>query len=70
MKNFDIKSICIGFLSASLIFVLMGAKKKKNLGAIVVNSITVLDDGYVGFIMAYNLDQKRTLYLGTGEENN
>ena len=28
MKNFDIKSLCIGFLSASLIFTLMGAKEK------------------------------------------
>ena len=70
MKNFDIKSLIIGFLCASLIFTLMGAKEKKNLGDIVVNSITVLDDGYGGFITAYNQDRKRTLYLGTGEENN
>ena len=70
MKSIDIKSLCIGFLSATLIFTLMGAKKKKNLGDIIVNSITVMDDGYGGFITAYNQDQKRTLYLGTGEENN
>ena len=70
MKNIDIKSLCIGFLGATLIFTLMGAKQKKNLGDIIVNSITVMDDGYGGFITAYNQDQKRTLYLGTGEENN
>ena len=61
MGNIDFKSTCIGFLGAALIFTLMGAKQKKNLGDIVVNSITVLDDGYGGFITAYNQDQKRTL---------
>ena len=70
MKNIDFKSLCIGFLGASLFFTQMGAKQKKNLGDIVVNSITVLDDGYGGFITAYNQDQKRTLYLGTGKEEN
>tara|TARA_B100001996_G_scaffold371154_1_gene346196 strand:+ start:1528 stop:1920 length:393 start_codon:yes stop_codon:yes gene_type:complete len=70
MKDIDTRSLFIGFLSATLIFTLMGAKQKKNLGDIVVNSITVMDDGYGGFITAYNQDQKRTLYLGTGEENN
>ena len=70
MRNIDPKSLCICFLGAALIFTLTGAKQKKNLGDIVVNSITVLDDGYGGFITAYNQDQKRTLYLGTGEENN
>ena len=70
MKIIDIKSLCIGFLSAALIITLTGANKKKNLGDIIVNSITVMDDGYGGFITAYNQDQKRTLYLGTGEENN
>ena len=68
MRNIDPKSLCIGFLGAALIFTLTGAKQKKNLGDIVVNSITVLDDGYGGFITAYNQDQKRTLYLGTGTE--
>jgi len=38
-----------------------------NLGDIVVNSITIRDDGHGGFITAYNQDQKRTLYLGTGK---
>ncbi len=69
MSNIDFKSLCIGFLSATIIFILIGAKQK-NLGDIVVNSITIMDDGYGGFITAYNEDQKRTLYLGTGEENN
>ena len=41
MGNIDFKSTCIGFLGAALIFTLMGAKQKKNLGDIVVNSITV-----------------------------
>ena len=63
MRNIDPKSLCIGFLGAALIFTITGAKQKKNLGDIVVNSITVLDDGYGGFITAYNQDQKRTLYL-------
>ena len=70
MRNIDPKSLCIGILLAALFFTITGAKQKKNLGDIVVNSITVLDDGYGGFITAYNQDQKRTLYLGTGEENN
>ena len=69
MSTIDFKSICIGFLIATIIFILVGAKQK-NLGDIVVNSITIMDDGYGGFITAYNEDQKRTLYLGTGEENN
>ena len=69
MRTIDFKSICIGFLSATIIFILVGAKQK-NLGDVVVNSITIMDDGYGGFITAYNEDQKRTLYLGTGEENN
>ena len=50
------------FLGAALIFTITGAKQKKNLGDIVVNSITVLDDGYGGFITAYNQDQKE-LYI-------
>ena len=70
MRNIDPKSLCIGFLGAALIFTITGATQKKKLGDIVVNSITVLDDGYGGFITAYNQDQKSTLYLGTGEENN
>ena len=67
MKNFDIKSLCIGFLSASLIFMLMGAKEKKNLGDIVVNSITVLDDGYGGFITAY-IKIENALYIWAREK--
>lgn len=70
MKNFDFKSLIIGFLLATIFFTITGAKQKKNLGDIVVNSITVIDDGYGGFITAYNQDQKRTLYMGTGSDNN
>ena len=44
MRNIDPKSLCIGFLGAALIFTITGAKQKKNLGDIVVNSITVLDE--------------------------
>ena len=32
--------------------------------------ITIKDDGHGGFITAYNQDQKRTLYLGTGKDEN
>lgn len=70
MGKIDFRSLIIGFLSASLVFILIGAKKNENLGDIVVNSITVLDDGHGGFISAFNENQKRTLYLGTGKENN
>ena len=70
MKNIDLRSLLIGILGATLFFILTGADDKKNLGDIVVNSITVLDDGNGGFITSYNQDQKRTLYLGTGAERN
>ncbi len=45
MKNIDIKSLIIGILGTALIFVTLGAKyQDKNLGDIVVNSITVVDE--------------------------
>ena len=50
MKNIDLRSLLIGILGAALFFILTGADDKKNLGDIVVNSITVLDDGNGGFI--------------------
>ena len=54
--------------------IMIGADKLENrdgnLGDIVVNSITIRDDGHGGFITAYNQDQKRTLYLGTGKDEN
>ena len=34
------------------------------------DSITIKDDGHGGFITAYNQDQRRTLYLGTGKDEN
>ena len=70
MLNIDLRSFLIGGLCTALFFLISGFQKDANLGDIVVNSITILDDGHGGFITAYNQDQKRTLYLGTGEENN
>ncbi len=74
MNSIDIKSLLIGILCASLVFVLIGAEDDQlnngNLGDVVVNSITILDDGHGGFITAYNQEQKRTLYLGTGKDEN
>ena len=70
MGNFDIKSMVIGILSTALFFILIGAEDKSKFGDIIVNSITIQDDGHGGFITAYNKDQKRTLYLGTGAEGN
>ena len=70
MKQIDFKSFLIGVLSTAILFILTGFEANGNLGDIVVNSITVKDDGHGGFITAYNQDQKRTLYLGTGKEDN
>ncbi len=61
MNNIDIKSFIIGALSTILFFLFLGAEKDDNLGDIIVNSITILDDGHGGFITAFNQDQKRTL---------
>tara|TARA_B110000014_G_C19873741_1_gene452317 strand:+ start:304 stop:657 length:354 start_codon:yes stop_codon:yes gene_type:complete len=74
MKYLDGKSFLIGVLFTLLVFVSMGADEGRsidgNLGDIVVNSITIKDDGHGGFITAYNQGQKRTLYLGTGKDEN
>lgn len=70
MKKIDFKSFLIGGLTMTLFFVLSGFEEDGNLGDIVVNSITIKDDGHGGFITAYNQEQKRTLYLGTGKEEN
>ena len=70
MNKIDIRSLMIGVLGTILFFVLIGATEDGNLGDIVVNSITIQDDGHGGFITAFNQDQKRTLYLGTGKEEN
>tara|TARA_A100001015_G_C14534727_1_gene535517 strand:+ start:365 stop:586 length:222 start_codon:yes stop_codon:yes gene_type:complete len=71
MNKIDIKSVLIGFLGSCIIFLLIGAEDAEannaKFGDIVVNSITIKDDGHGGFITAYNQDQKRTLYLGTGK---
>ena len=56
MAQIDIKSALIGFLGSCLLFVLIGADEKEpsnaNFGDIVVNSITIKDDGHGGFITA------------------
>ena len=73
MKQVDIKSFLIGVLVTMLAFVSIGDEAEiedGDLGDIVVNSITIRDDGHGGFITAYNQDQKRTLYLGTGKDEN
>jgi len=74
MEKIDLRSLIIGILGSTLIFILLGADELElqegNLGDITVNSITIRDDGHGGFITAYNQDQKRTLYLGTGKEEN
>ena len=74
MNKIDIKSVLIGFLGACLMFVLIAAEDNEmnnaTFGDIVVNSITIKDDGHGGFITAYNQDEKRTLYLGTGKNKN
>ena len=68
MKNIDIKSVLIGVLCTTLVFVIIGAKSQdKNLGDITVNSIEVVNnDGKVvvglssdedgGTLMLYNND--------------
>ena len=64
------KSLIIGVLGTIIFFVNIGANEEGNMGDIVVNSITIQDDGHGGFITAFNQNQKRTLYLGTGKEKN
>tara|TARA_B100000214_G_scaffold334925_1_gene277898 strand:- start:64 stop:423 length:360 start_codon:yes stop_codon:yes gene_type:complete len=74
MKHYDLKSFLIGVLATTIIFITIGSDEGNqidgNFGDITVNSITIKDDGHGGFITAYNQDQKRTLYLGTGKDEN
>ena len=65
MKKYTI-GLITGALLAVSAMMFMGAQNK-NLGNITVNSITVLDDGYGGFIKTFNTDGKLTVYLGTGD---
>ena len=65
MKKYTI-GLITGALLATSAMMFMGSQNK-NLGNITVNSITVLDDGYGGFIKTFNTDGKLTVYLGTGE---
>ena len=61
----------IGLITGALLAVsammFIGAQNK-NLGNITVNSITVLDDGYGGFIKTLNADGKKIVYLGTSTD--
>ena len=63
MKKYTI-GLITGALLAVSAMMFMGSQNK-NLGDITVNSITVLDDGYGGFIKTYNAEGKKTAYLGT-----
>ena len=75
------KQYFTGFFTAvcltASVFIFMGSQNK-NLGDIVVNSISVQNDGKevvwlgtgkggIGFLETYNADGKQTSYLGTGE---
>ena len=63
MKKYTI-GLITGALLAVSAMMFMGAQNK-NLGDIIVNSITVKDGGNGGFISTYNADGKQTAYLGT-----
>ena len=63
MKKYTI-GLITGALLAISVMMFMGSQNK-NLGDIVVNSITVLDNGNGGFIKTFNPDGKQTVYLGT-----
>ena len=67
MKKYTI-GLITGALLAVSAMMFMGSQNK-NLGDITVNSITVLDDGYGGFIKTLNTDGKQTVYLGTNKDN-
>ncbi|MBC8175153.1 MAG: hypothetical protein H8E82_05820 [Candidatus Marinimicrobia bacterium] len=65
MKNIDNKSLIIGILGTILIFVLVGAtNQNENLGDIVVNSITVVDEKGEMVGMLKSLQNSGALLLG------
>jgi len=67
MTNLDFKSVLVGALSVCC-FLLLTAQKSNELGDIVVNSITVRDDGSGGgFIEFFNKDNTKTAYIGTSK---
>ena len=66
MKNMDSRSLMVGLLTGVCVFLMMG-QNRGNMGDIVVNSITVKDDGNGGFIRTYNTSGVLTTYIGTGE---
>ena len=64
----DLKSLVIGIIGTTLVFVLIGAKSQnKNLGDITVNSITILDDGTGGNLKIYNSEGVKTSQIGNSE---
>ncbi len=67
MKQYTI-GLITGALLAVSAMMFMGSQNK-NLGDIVVNSITVLDNGNGGFIKTFNKHEVLTGYFGTNIDN-
>ena len=59
MVNLNVKK------QESFVRLLIGAKADGNLGDIEVNSISIKNNGYGGFIQIYNASGEQTAYLGT-----
>ena len=71
MKTIDPKSYIIGVLCAALFLTLTGAKKQSdNLGDILVNSITVADDGLGlgGWIAVTDTSGNEAIVIGLDED--
>ena len=75
MKKLDFKSLIIGMLGTVLVFVTIGSQKaNKNMGDIVVNSITVVGENnqkvcFINeYIEMYNNKENITAYFGTSNE--
>ena len=69
----DFKSFLIGILTTALFFILSGFEDSSNFGDIVVNSITIKDDGHGGFISAALMGACRNamfLYWNPSEQGN
>lgn len=65
MKKIDFKSLIIGVLATTLLFITVGAKSQvDNLGDIVVNSITVKNNGEGGYIALLNTANELVGALG------
>ena len=71
MKAIDPKSFIIGVLSTALLLTLTGAKKQSdNLGDILVNSITIADDGLGlgGWIAVTDTSGNEAIVIGLDED--